>query len=153
MSPKELVLALFTAAFADHEPEAARQLVTSDYIQHNPQVPTGAEGLVGLIPLVAQSGMTVTTHRVITEGDLVVLHNTFDGADAFYAVSNIQLSLFVQFKVRFNLLFNPRNIGVSEHLSGAGLFDNLCAIPLFGSYSKYRSTCPKILVYLTRYHA
>ena len=61
MSPKELVIALFTAAFVDHDPEAARQLVTPDYIQHNPQVPTGAEGLVGLIPLDEQSGMTVTT--------------------------------------------------------------------------------------------
>lgn len=85
MSPKELVLALFTAAFIDHDPEAAGQLVTPDYIQHNPQVPTGAEGLLGMIPLVEQAGLTVTTHRVISEGDLVVLHNTFENADAFGA--------------------------------------------------------------------
>ncbi|WP_254429063.1 MULTISPECIES: nuclear transport factor 2 family protein [unclassified Ruegeria] len=82
MTPKELVLALFSAAFIDHDPEAARQMVSADYIQHNPQVPTGAEGLMGLIPLVGQSGMTATTHRVIAEGDMVVLHNTYDNADA-----------------------------------------------------------------------
>lgn len=85
MSPKELVIALFTAAFVDHDPEAARDLVTEDYIQHNPQVETGAAGLQRLIPFVEQSGMTVTTHRVMAEGDLVVLHSTFKNAHALGA--------------------------------------------------------------------
>lgn len=85
MSPKELVIALFTAAFVDHDPDAARALVTPDYIQHNPQVETGAEGLVNLIPYVEQSGMKVTTHRVVAEGDLVVLHITFENAQALGA--------------------------------------------------------------------
>lgn len=94
MTPKELVLALFSAAFVEHDPDAARQMVSPDYIQHNPQVPTGAEGLMGLIPLVAQSGMTATTHRVITEGDMVVLHNTYDNADAFGASSLAAFDIF-----------------------------------------------------------
>ncbi|NOD63860.1 MULTISPECIES: nuclear transport factor 2 family protein [unclassified Ruegeria] len=94
MTPKELVLALFSAAFIDHDPEAARQMVSADYIQHNPQVPTGAEGLMGLIPLVGQSGMTATTHRVIAEGDMVVLHNTYDNADAFGASSLAAFDIF-----------------------------------------------------------
>lgn len=85
MSPTELVVALFTAVFVDHDPEATRQLVTPDYIQHNPQVQTGADGLAELIPLVEQVGMTVTTHRVIAEGDMVVLHNTLENAGAFGA--------------------------------------------------------------------
>ncbi|MBO9473587.1 nuclear transport factor 2 family protein [Shimia sp. R10_1] len=112
MSPKELVLALFTAAFADHDPEAARALVTPNYIQHNPQVPTGAEGLMALVPLVAQSGMSVTTHRVISEGDLVVLHSTFENADAFGAPS---LAAFDVFRVEDGK--------VAEH------WDNLQPIP------------------------
>ncbi|MEX0327079.1 MAG: nuclear transport factor 2 family protein [Ruegeria sp.] len=112
MTPKELVLALFSAAFIEHDPEAARQLVTADNIQHNPQVPTGAEGLMGLIPLVVQSGMTATTHRVITEGDMVVLHNTYDNADAFGAPS---LAAFDVFRVEDGK--------VAEH------WDNLQPIP------------------------
>ncbi len=112
MTPKELVLALFTAAFVDHDPEAARALVTPDYIQHNPQIPTGAEGLVGFIPIVEQSGMSVTTHRVIAEGDLVVLHSTFDNAMAFGAPS---LAAFDIFRVEDRL--------VAEH------WDNLQPIP------------------------
>lgn len=94
MTPKELVLALFMAAFVDHDPEAANNLVTPDYIQHNPQIQTGAEGLLGLIPIVDQSGMTVTTHRVITEGDLVVLHNEYKNADAFGAPSLAAFDIF-----------------------------------------------------------
>ena len=94
MAIKELVIALFTAAFVDHDPEAARQLVTPDYIQHNPQVPTGGDGLAGLIPLVAQSGMTVKTHRVLSEGDLVVLHSTFENADAFGAPTLAAFDIF-----------------------------------------------------------
>jgi len=39
MTPKELVLALFTAAVVDHDPEAARPLVDADYIQHNRRSP------------------------------------------------------------------------------------------------------------------
>ena len=112
MSPKELVLAFFTAAFVDHDPEAALKLAKPDYIQHNPQVPTGAQALAGLIPLVEQSGMTVTTHRVISEGDLVVLHSTFDGADAFGAPT---LAAFDVFRVEDGM--------VAEH------WDNLQPVP------------------------
>jgi predicted SnoaL-like aldol condensation-catalyzing enzyme len=94
MTPKELVLALFMAAFVDHDPDAARQLVAPEYIQHNPQVATGAEGLLDLIPLVEQSGMTVSTHRVITESNFVVLHNTYENADAFGAPSLAAFDVF-----------------------------------------------------------
>ncbi len=94
MTPTELVIALFTAAFVQYDPEAARELVAPDYIQHNPAIPTGAEGLLGAIPLVEQAGMTVTTHRVIAEGDMVVLHNTYENADAFGAPTLVAFDVF-----------------------------------------------------------
>lgn len=112
MSPKELVIALFTAAFVDHDPDAARALVTPEYIQHNPQVENGADGLVNLIPFVEQSGMTVTTHRVIAEGDLVVLHSTFDNAQALGAET---IAAFDVFRVE--------NGKIAEH------WDNLQPVP------------------------
>ncbi len=112
MTPKELVLALFTAAFVDHDPEAVMPRVHPEYVQHNPQVATGRDALMGLIPLVEQSGMTVTTHRVIAEGDLVVLHSQFDNAHAFGAPS---LAAFDVFRVEDGV--------VVEH------WDNLQPIP------------------------
>ena len=57
-------------------------------------MPTGADGLVGLIGLVKHSGMTATTHRVITEGNMVVLHSTFDNADASGAPALVAFDVF-----------------------------------------------------------
>ncbi len=94
MSPKELVLALLTAAFVDHDPEAAKPLMDPGYIQHNPAIATGAEGLMAVIPAVEASGMTTTTHRIISEGNYVVLHNTYDNADAFGAPSLVAFDVF-----------------------------------------------------------
>ncbi|WP_420412454.1 nuclear transport factor 2 family protein [Roseibium sp.] len=94
MSPKELVVALLTAAFADHDPEAAKPLLAPDYIQHNPAIATGADGLLSVIPAIKASGMTTTTHRIISEGNYVVLHNTYDNADAFGAPSLIAFDVF-----------------------------------------------------------
>lgn len=112
MLSKELVIALFTAVFSDHDPQAAETLLAPDYIQHNPQIPTGADGLLGLIPVVEQAGITATTHRILAEGDLVVLHNTYENADLFGAP---RLAAFDVFRVEDGL--------VVEH------WDNLQPIP------------------------
>ena len=113
MAPKELVIALFVAVFGNHDPDAARQYLADDYIQHNPQIATGAEPLLALIPALEQSGMTVTTHRVIAEGDLVVLHNQYDNAQAVLGAPSV--AAFDVFRVENGL--------VVEH------WDNLQPIP------------------------
>ncbi|WP_136442675.1 nuclear transport factor 2 family protein [Pacificoceanicola onchidii] len=83
MTPTEIVLAFATAVFVDFDAEAARGLVAPDYIQHNPSVPSGAEPILGVIPALKESGLTVETHRVIAEGDLVVVHGTYSNAQLF----------------------------------------------------------------------
>ncbi len=83
MTPKEIVLNAVTAIFSSFDPEAADQLLADGYIQHNPAVPTGAATMIGLIPALQESGIKATTHRVITEGDMVVLHTTYENAQAF----------------------------------------------------------------------
>ncbi|MEO0678229.1 MAG: nuclear transport factor 2 family protein [Pseudomonadota bacterium] len=94
MTPKEIVLSLFAALFVDHDADAARPLMDPGYIQHNPSIPTGAEAVLAFIPAIEASGMKATTHRVIAEGDLVVLHNTFSNADAFGAPSLAAFDIF-----------------------------------------------------------
>lgn len=81
MTPQEMAIALLTAVFVDYDVDAARGLLAPDYIQHNPSIPTGADGILSVIPYVKDAGLTVTTHRIISEGDLVVLHNTYENAD------------------------------------------------------------------------
>src|SRR5215471_18348632 len=72
---KQTVVAFFTRAFNDHEPaDAVARYVGSEYIQHNPDTPSGVdafvESTVGFIKKVSAD-----IKRVIAEGDLVVAHN------------------------------------------------------------------------------
>ncbi|WP_299352323.1 nuclear transport factor 2 family protein [uncultured Shimia sp.] len=83
MSVKEIVLNAVSAIFVQFDPDAARELLDPGYIQHNPAIPTGAEAILSFIPVLKANGVTATTHRVIAEGDLVVLHTTFGNAQAF----------------------------------------------------------------------
>lgn len=83
MTPKEIVLSAVVALFTKFDPEAASQLLKQDYIQHNPAVPTGAAPILGFLPALKDSGLTATTHRVLAEGNLVVLHSTYENAQAF----------------------------------------------------------------------
>lgn len=111
MITKELVLAAFAAIFSSFDPEATKQLLAPDYIQHNVAVPTGAAPIIGFIPALMDSGIKVTTHRVITEGDMVVLHNSYDNATLFGA------DVLVGFDV-----FRVEDGKVAEH------WDNLTAV-------------------------
>lgn len=101
MTPQELGLALLTAAFTDYDPEAARAVLAPDYIQHNLTIPSGAEGLINLIPVLQENGVDITTHRVIVDGDYVVTHNTFENAELFGAP---QLASFDVFRIEDGLL-------------------------------------------------
>ena len=75
---KKTVVAFFTRAYNDHEPEdAVAKHVGSRYIQHNPDTPDGAaafiestKGWIARFPKVS-----VEIKRVIAEGDLVVTHD------------------------------------------------------------------------------
>jgi predicted SnoaL-like aldol condensation-catalyzing enzyme len=94
MSPTETVLAALTALFVDFDPEAAGKLMKEDYIQHNPGVPTGAAPILGFLPALKDSGLSPTVHRVISEGDLVVLHVTYENAQAFGAQTQVAFDIF-----------------------------------------------------------
>lgn len=72
-----LVTAFYELAFNQHKPtEAARLYIGDHYIQHNPFVPNGAaafyEYFEGFFRDNPQSRAVI--HRVIVDGDLVVLH-------------------------------------------------------------------------------
>jgi predicted SnoaL-like aldol condensation-catalyzing enzyme len=74
---KQTVIAFITRAFNDKQPaDAVAKYVGSEYIQHDPQSPDGAEafiqfasGFAGQFPQ-----LSIDIKRVIAEGDLVVAH-------------------------------------------------------------------------------
>ncbi len=94
MSASVIVLALLSALFVDYDPVAAEKLLAKDYIQHNPVVPTGSAPIIGFVPKLKKSGMTVTTHRTIAEGDLVVTHNLYTNAQAMGSEKMVSFDVF-----------------------------------------------------------
>jgi predicted SnoaL-like aldol condensation-catalyzing enzyme len=94
MPAKDLVLKTVTTLFVDFDGAAASDLLAEDYIQHNPGVPTGAAAVVGFLPALRDSGLAATPHRVLAEGDLVVLHSTYEQADLFGAPTLVGFDVF-----------------------------------------------------------
>ncbi len=109
---KELAQRAVNAMFVDFDVEASEALLAPDYIQHNPGVPTGAAPLLGFLPALQEAGLRVTTHRVFGEGDLVVMHSTYENAQAFGAETLVGFDV-----------FRMENGRVAEH------WDNLQAPP------------------------
>jgi len=76
--PKTVVLDFFTTAFIHRDPvTAADRYLGTTYTQHNPGIPDGPEVFKQFIPqwLSSVPDLSFDIHRVIAEGDLVVVHS------------------------------------------------------------------------------
>ena len=93
-TPTQIADKLVQAVFVDFDVEAARELMAEDYIQHYPFVPTGAAPVLGLIPLLPDSGLAIETHRTIAEGNLVAYHSTYTNATLFGGETLIAFDVF-----------------------------------------------------------
>lgn len=92
--PKEITLAGMKAFFTDYSKEGVEKLYDENYIQHNPHVPTGREPVIGFLPALKEAGTTFKNHRLIVDGDLVLMHNTYDNAEAFGAKEIVTFDVF-----------------------------------------------------------
>jgi predicted SnoaL-like aldol condensation-catalyzing enzyme len=91
---KRIVAEFGRIAFGEGKPrEAADQYLAEDYIQHNPQVPSGREAFVSAIGgLFSQfPDASFDVKRIIAEDDLVVLHSLvkFTPDERGHAVADI----------------------------------------------------------------
>lgn len=73
------------ALFRNFDEQAMRMLFKDDYVQHNPNVPTGLEPVIGLLPILREAGFNYETHRMIEDNDLILTHTTYTNAHAFGA--------------------------------------------------------------------
>lgn len=71
------------ALFSEYNETKVKLYLEENYIQHNPQVPTGRQAILGFLPVLKEHGTTYTTHRIFSDGDFVVLHNTYTNAQPF----------------------------------------------------------------------
>jgi len=84
MSKKETAQA-FVQAVTSQDASTVRALANSDYIQHNPFLPTGLEPFIGLFPILEANGTSAKAVRVLEDGHFVVLHHLWTGAAPFGA--------------------------------------------------------------------
>jgi predicted SnoaL-like aldol condensation-catalyzing enzyme len=73
---KKVVIDFYEKALNQKDYEAAAQYFGPRYVQHNPNVPNGPDGLKGLVTLLKEKFPNSRNEikRVIAEGDLVMLH-------------------------------------------------------------------------------
>lgn len=77
---ERIVIDFYNLAFNEHKPaEAAQRYIGATYIQHNPLVPNGASPFVGYFSdfFKTHPAAALDMVRVISEGDLVVVHSKF----------------------------------------------------------------------------
>jgi len=104
MNKKETAVA-FVKAVTSQDVDKVRALANTDYIQHNPFIPTGLEPFIGLFPVLKENGTKAKAVRVIEDGNFVVLHHLWTGAKPFGAEE----------MVSFDVLRFDENGKVAEH--------------------------------------
>ncbi len=91
---KAPALAAFRALFTDFSAEGVAMYIAEDTIQHNPFVPTGRNALIGFLPGLKASRIAYTNHRILQDGDFVVLHNSFKNAQSFGAPEIVTIDIY-----------------------------------------------------------
>ena len=73
---KAIVLRVYDEAFGQGRTEVINELISEDYIQHNPMVPNGPEGLIGYIEMLKSMdpAPVLTVKHILADGDLVAVH-------------------------------------------------------------------------------
>jgi predicted SnoaL-like aldol condensation-catalyzing enzyme len=101
---KEKVVSFLEAVNA-RDVSTIEELVTEDYIQHNPFIPTGRDSFLALLPVLEQNGTKVQNIRVIEDGKFVAMHNLWTNAAPFGADT----------VVSFDILRFDDNGKIAEH--------------------------------------
>ncbi|ABV35926.1 conserved hypothetical protein [Shewanella sediminis HAW-EB3] len=82
---KQTAIKAQDAFFKDFDAVKMKEYYREDYIQHNPHVPTGLAPAIGFLPVLKEAGLTYKNHRLLVDGDFIVMHNTYNNAEAFGA--------------------------------------------------------------------
>lgn len=120
---KELVVNGLNAIFTDFSEAEARKYFTKDYIQHNPNFPTGLEPIIGFLGPLQQAGTSIKIHRLLQDGELVVAHCTYNNAEAFGAKEVVTFDVFRVADGQIVEHWDAISPIVNETVSGRSQFD------------------------------
>lgn len=93
MSKKETAVA-FVQAVTSQDVDKVRALANTDYIQHNPYLPTGLEPFIGLFPMLKENNTKAKAIRVMEDGNFVAIHHLWTGAKPFGADEMVSFDVF-----------------------------------------------------------
>ena len=93
---KALVLRLYSEAFNQNKTDVVRELIGSDYVQHDKSVPGGADGQVKQFQDLKAKipGAVATVKRTATDRDLVAVHWHASATPANEATGEAKVDLF-----------------------------------------------------------
>jgi len=78
---KQLVTTAYQRIFGDLDASAVDEFMSKDFIQHNPNIPDGPEGVKQVLQMLASQGtpkQKIEFKHVAVEGDVVFLHSRYE---------------------------------------------------------------------------
>ena len=82
---KQLVTTAYQRIFGDLDTTAVDEYMSTDFIQHNPPLADGPEGVKQLLQMLASQGVAkqkIDFKHVVADGDIVMLHSRYEMAGA-----------------------------------------------------------------------
>ncbi|UAM98320.1 hypothetical protein K8354_00390 [Polaribacter litorisediminis] len=104
MNKKEIV-GTFLGAVMQQDTSTMRELANTNYIQHNPFIPTGLEPFIQMLPILKENETTAENIRMFQDGNYVFMHNIWRNAKPFGADE----------MVSFDIIRLDENGKVAEH--------------------------------------
>lgn len=104
MTNKEIV-GTFLGAVLKADTATMRSYANTNYIQHNPFIPTGLEPFINMLPVLQENGTTAENVRMFQDGNYVFMHNIWRNAKPFGAEE----------MVSFDIIRVDENGKVAEH--------------------------------------
>lgn len=80
---KQIVTDAYQRIFGDLDVSAIDDYMSKDFVQHNPTIADGPEGVKQLVRMLASQGVRkqkIQFKHVIAEGDVIILHTRYEMA-------------------------------------------------------------------------
>lgn len=80
---KQIVLRAYQRIFGDLDVSAVDEYMSKDFVQHNPTIADGPEGVKQLVRMLASQGVpkqAIEFKHVLVDGETVVLHSRYEMA-------------------------------------------------------------------------
>ncbi|WP_179867884.1 nuclear transport factor 2 family protein [Rhizobium anhuiense] len=83
-SNKQTVTRAYQRIFGDLDVSAVDEFMSKDFVQHNPTIADGPEGVKQLVEMLASQGVRkqkIEFKHVVADGDTVILHTRYEMAE------------------------------------------------------------------------